>query len=142
MCHTRHCGLDPQSRGATVKSFVRIRIKRILGFTGFGRCVASFYGYCLKASMTATLPLWFPAYAGMTVMRYGNDGVGMLGMTVRWDCLAITLTFDSSPIKGEGVMRLVWYCCHSTLHLWIADQVRNDGMRRASASSSFPPTRE
>ena len=30
--------------------------------------------------------LWFPAYAGMTVW---------------WDCLAITLTFDSSPIKGE-----------------------------------------
>ena len=24
------------------------------------------------------------------------------GMTVWWDCLAVTLTFDSSPIKGEG----------------------------------------
>ena len=32
-------------------------------------------GYCLKASMT----VW-------------------------WDCLVFTLTFDSSPIKGEGIL--------------------------------------
>ena len=32
----------------------------------------------------AVATLWIPAYAGMTVW---------------WDCLSITLTFDSSPIK-------------------------------------------
>ena len=31
--------------------------------------------------------LWIPVYAGMTEC---------------WDCLSITLAFDSSPIKGEG----------------------------------------
>ena len=34
-------------------------------------------------------------------------------MTVWWDCLAVTLTFDSSPIKEEGIL---------------ADQVRNGVM--------------
>ena len=37
-----------------------------------------------------------------------------------WDRL-----FDSSPIKGEDI----WLCCLvvcPALHLWIADQVRND----------------
>ena len=35
-------------------------------------------GYCLKASMTGRPdpPLWFPAYAGMTVRDAGNDGEG------------------------------------------------------------------
>ena len=42
-------------------------------------------------------------------------------------CIVFTLTFDSSPIKGEGI-RLVLSCCHPTVPpLWIADQVRNDG---------------
>ena len=78
--------------------------------------------------------LWIPAYAGMTVW---------------WDSLAFTLAFDSSPIKGEGIVG--WYCLvvtppcgyclkvsmtvkdagndgHTALPLWIADQVRNDGV--------------
>ena len=34
-------------------------------------------------------------------------------------CIVFTLTFDSSPIKGEGMMlRIIG---------WIADQVQNDG---------------
>ena len=38
-----------------------------------------------------------------------------------------SLTFDSSPIKGEGDM-VGLACCHPTVPpLWIADQVRNDG---------------
>ena len=28
--------------------------------------------------------------------------LALLGMTRWWDCLVFTLTFDSSPIKGEG----------------------------------------
>ena len=39
--------------------------------------------------------LWIPAYAGMTVWDALNDGAG--------DVL-FTLAFDSSPIKGEGIL--------------------------------------
>ena len=54
---------------------------RFLSHQGRGDSV----GWCwLVVSPT----LWIPAYAGMTVW---------------WDCLAVTLTFDSSPIKGEGI---------------------------------------
>ena len=61
-------------------------------------------------------------------------------MTVWWDCLAITLTFDSSPIKGEGdsvgcfVLLLA-----ATLPLWIADQVRNDVVVVAGRVLSVSP---
>ena len=48
--------------------------------------------------------LWFPAYAGMTVWR---------------DCLAVTLTFNSSPIKGEGILSVVLACCPPHPALWI-----------------------
>ena len=37
----------------------------------------------------------------------------------------LTLTFDSSPIKGEGYM--VGVVLFTLPPLWIADQVRNDG---------------
>ena len=40
----------------------------------------------------------------------GNDGEGLF-------CLAVTITFDSSPIKGEGVLSVVLYACRPTL--WI-----------------------
>ena len=98
----------------------------VLGFSGLRRCIASFCGYCLEASMTGrrwlvwlvvalpcgycleasmtgrglvvlacfTHALWIPAYAGMTVW---------------WVCLAVTLTFDSSPIKGEGILGLLCF---------------------------------
>ena len=56
--------------------------------------------------------LWIPAYAGMTVRC----------------CLVFTLTFDSSPIKGEGLFGCIGLVHpHTALPLWIADQVRNDG---------------
>ena len=29
--------------------------------------------------------------------------------------------------QGEGILSVGMSCCHLTLHLWIADQVRNDG---------------
>ena len=50
------------------------------------------------AGMTggATLPLWIAD-------QVRNDGAMLL-------CLVITLTFDSSPIKGEGVL-LVGLSC-------------------------------
>ena len=65
--------------------------------------------------------LWIPAYAGMTVKGAGNDGRHALPLwiadQVRNDGLGyvvgvvlFTLTFDSSPIKGEGDW-LVLSCC-------------------------------
>ena len=36
-----------------------------------------------------------------------------------WSWLVITLTFDSSPIKGEGILSVVWSCspsAHSVRH--------------------------
>ena len=43
-------------------------------------------------------------------------------------CIVFTLTFDSSPIKGEGdIGGWCWLVVAlHTLPLWIADQVRND----------------
>ena len=41
-------------------------------------------------------------------------------------CIVFTLTFDSSPIKGEGDCGWCWLVVCPALHLWIADQVRND----------------
>ena len=41
-------------------------------------------------------------------------------------CIVFTLTFDSSPIKGEGDM-VGLSCVAPPPPLWIADQVRNDG---------------
>ena len=42
--------------------------------------------------------------------------------------IVFTLTFDSSPIKGEGEDGWLDLFTRVTLpHLWIADQVRNDG---------------
>ena len=40
--------------------------------------VAPLCGYCLEVSMTGRPdpPLWFPAYAGMTVRDAGNDCMG------------------------------------------------------------------
>ena len=46
----------------------------------------------------------------------------------RGRCVDFTLTFDSSPIKGEGYMvGVVLLTGVTLLPLWIADQVRNDG---------------
>ena len=103
-------------------------------------------GYCLKASMTG--PVLFclvvgPAPHLWIADQVRNDGT-MLGHRFhphlsplpsreRGFCrlvwLVFTLTFDSSPIKGEGDS--VGWCCivvapHHTPPLWIADQVRND----------------
>ena len=45
-------------------------------------------------------------------MNENNGGfLALLGMTQRRGFLAITLTFDSSPIKGEGDLWLVLSCC-------------------------------
>ena len=54
--------------------------------------------------------LWFssskrPAYSGMTVMRLV--------------CLAVTLTFDSSPIKGEGDLVVLDLITRAQAALWI-----------------------
>ena len=50
-----------------------------------------------------------------------------------------TLTFDSSPIKGEGVYG---WCClvvaPHTLPLWIADQVCNDGAGHHTSTLWIP----
>ena len=58
-------------------------------------------GYCLKASMT-----------------------------VRWDCLAFTLAFDSSPIKGEGDM--VGLSCCRPRHLTSGLRVKSAMTGRAA----------
>ena len=44
-------------------------------------------------------------------------------------CIVFTLTFDSSPIKGEGdwMVGVVLFTRATLPPLWIADQVRNDG---------------
>ena len=89
-------------------------------------------GYCLEASMTphpgrprripphpclsiyihvSSHTLWIPACAGMTVMVDVNDArhsaTLWIADQVRNDgtmrCIVFTLTFDSSPIKGEGI---------------------------------------
>ena len=31
------------------------------------------------------------------------------------------------PSRERGILSVGLSCCHPTLHLWIADQVRNDG---------------
>ena len=57
----------------------------------------------------------------------GLWGIGRIGTML---CIVLTLAFDSSPIKGEG------YCIGWSVllyapprpPLWIADQVRNDGL--------------
>ena len=54
--------------------------------------------------------------------------VRMRWIAVQRDVLDLfTLTFDSSPIKGEGILSVGLSCCCRDLHLWIADQVRNGG---------------
>ena len=53
-------------------------------------------------------------------------------------CIVFTLTFDSSPIKGEGDMVGIVLFTRVTLPpLWIADQVRNDGDCRVPAAFCF-----
>ena len=74
--------------------------------------------------------LWIPAYSGMTVMAVACR-IG----TMR--CIVFTLTFDSSPIKGEGILSVFCLLAAPTLLLWIADQVRNDGF--VVAGESPPP---
>ena len=45
--------------------------------------------------------------------------------------IGVTHTFDSSPIKGEGILSVgVVLFTRVALPLWIADQVRNDGFGR------------
>ena len=87
-------------------------------------------GGCIGLVVCPAVPtLWIPAYAGMTVSSCF--------------CLAVTLTFDSSPIKGEGDS--VGLSCSPVSPcrpVDCADQVRNDGMRRTPASPSFPRRRE
>ena len=53
-------------------------------------------------------------------------------------CIVFTLAFDSSPIKGEG--EAGWRCLvvSPAPPLWIADQVRNDGMHRTPAGTLIP----
>ena len=53
---------------------------------------------------------WFPAYAGMTVW---------------WDCLAVTLTLAFSH-QGRGGFGGCVGLLYALPPLWIADQVRND----------------
>ena len=64
--------------------FVRIRILRIMGdFQDWDDALHRFMDSRLR----------------------GNDGPVWLV------CLVFTLTFDSSPIKGEGIPSVVLYCC-------------------------------
>ena len=88
---------------------------------GFGWCWtccrthrATPCGYCLEASMTAGRLVWLVSPSPLIPL----------------------------PSRERGILSVVSSCCHPALHLWIADQVRNDGMRRASATSSFPRRRE
>ena len=64
-------------------------------------------GYCLEASMTAAVrpALWIPAYAGMT------GGVVLLSPSA--PVSGTGTGFDSSPIKGEGILLVVLACCLS-----------------------------
>ena len=79
----------------------------------------------------------------------GFTGLWRIYRIVTMRCIVFTLTFDSSPIKGEGKVLglsyspsphpvdsrlrgndgpwwLCWLVVSPALHLWIADQVRND----------------
>ena len=53
--------------------------------------------------------------------------------------IIVTLTFDSSPIKGEREYVVALACClpAPAPPLWIADQVRNDVTMRCMSCS--PP---
>ena len=64
----------------------------------------------------STPALWFPAYAGMTVMRCRNDGLGVV------DVVLFTLTFDSSAIKGEGDS-VGWVLCFEGFDCFVAEVV-------------------
>ena len=67
------------------------------------------------------------ALHGLDVGRYGLGWIRVCflnqdlqdcgGFTGLGRCISIvfTLTFDSSPIKGEGDWRLDWPCCHQPL---------------------------
>ena len=68
-----------------------------------------------------TTPSGLRIKSAMTVRDAGNDGPGLcgagdfrflalLGMTRCRGFLAVTLTFDSSPIKGEGILSVVLSC--------------------------------
>ena len=93
------------------------------------------FDWCCRA---VNPTLWIPAYAGMTVLVGWCCLVVCLalwipayaGMTVWWDCLAVTLAFDSSPIKGEGDNGgwLYWTCSPESRAVPLGcGQVRNDG---------------
>ena len=58
----------------------------------------------------------------------GNDGV--VGLSCNHPLLPVSGTgtgFDPLSSRERGIM-VGLSCCHLTLHLWIADQVRNDGV--------------
>ena len=61
----------------------------------------------LACSLAHPPPIWIADQVrndGAEVMWCGVFRfLALLGMTRWWDCLAVTLTFDSSPIKGEGI---------------------------------------
>ena len=72
--------------------------------------------------------LWIPAYAGMTVRRVGNDRQEVvLSCSPSAPVSGTGTGFDSSPIKGEGILSvdLSFLPAHPP-PLWIAGQVRND----------------
>ena len=52
----------------------------------------------------------------------GNDGLVVL--------YCLTLAFDSSPIKGEGILSVVLYCWHPQVPTLLDSRLRgNDGLR-------------
>ena len=65
------------------------------------------------------------AYAGMT--GYFHPLI---------PCQALGQVFDSSPIKGEGLYGWFGIVVSPAPHLWIADQVRNDGLSARVRDSS------
>ena len=68
----------------------------------------------LSVGLSCCLPtLWIPAYAGMTV----RDAVMTVGVCVG----LFTLTFDSSPIKGEGIV--VGFLCFEGFDCFVAEVV-------------------
>ena len=59
-------------------------------------------GYCLKACMTGPGWLFWACWVDCVLSESGFTGLWRIYRIGTMRCIVFTLTFDSSPIKGEG----------------------------------------
>ena len=101
--HTRHCGLDPQSRGA---------VPRGGRHTGF-KAVSTGWGMIQRVAVFCLSELW-------RICRI---------VTMPWHCFHPhpPPLWIADQVRNDVTDRLCWLVVHPhPPPLWIADQVRND----------------